>query len=68
MIKGLLSLIGLFVGAGVLLFALIYLLHRLWILIKRDRDVVDWKDSLQITMVIFTIVAASLALIIMFIL
>ena len=68
MIKGLLSLIGLFVGAAVLLFALIYLLHRSWVLIKGDWDIVDRKDSLNISMAIFVIFVGSLAFIIMFLL
>lgn len=38
MIKGLLSLIGLFVGAAVLLVTLIFLFHRLWVLIKGNRE------------------------------
>lgn len=68
MIKGLLSLIGLFVGAAVMLFALIFLLHRLWVLIKGIRDIVDWKDSLKMSMAIFVITVVSLVFIIMFVL
>lgn len=68
MIKGSLSLIGLFVGAAVLLCALIFLFHRLWVLIKGNRDIVDWKDYLKMSMAIFVITVVSLVFIIMFVL
>lgn len=68
MIKGVLSFIGLFIAAALVLFIIIFIVHRVWVTIKGDRDIIDWKDSLKMTMMIFTITVASLAFIIMFIL
>ena len=68
MIKGLLSLIGLFVGAAIVLFAFIFMLHRLWVFIKGDRDLINMADSLKISMMIFAIVVVSFVIIIKFVL